>query len=85
VWANQIILPNGPQYMPPGPVSQDPGRDEDPRLVPPWPEWMDDPTYLALRADDEDPADGGLDLDGTLRTRRRGTWIPRSWPPRRSG
>src|SRR5260370_39838696 len=47
--------------MPSGPVSQDPGRDEDPRPVPPWPEWMDDPAYLALRAGDEDPRD--LDLD----------------------
>jgi hypothetical protein len=47
--------------MPSGPVSPDPGRDEDPRLVPAWPEWMDDPAYLALRAGDEDP--GELDLD----------------------
>ena len=47
--------------MPPGPVPQDPGRDEDPRPVPSWPEWMDDPAYLALRAGDEDPGD--LDLD----------------------
>ena len=47
--------------MPPGPVSPDPGRDEDPRVVPPWPEWMDDPAYLGLRAGDEDPGD--LDLD----------------------
>ena len=38
--------------MPSGPVSQDPGRDEDPRLVPPWPDWMDDPAYLAARAED---------------------------------
>jgi hypothetical protein len=29
--------------------------------VPSWPEWMDDPAYLALRAGDEDPGD--LDLD----------------------
>ena len=36
--------------MPSGPVPQDPGRDEDPRPVPAWPEWMDDPAYLALRA-----------------------------------
>ena len=48
--------------MPSGPVPQDPGRDEDPRLVPPWPEWMDDPAYLAARAGDEDSG-GGLDLD----------------------
>src|SRR5260370_17684622 len=47
--------------MPPGPVSQHPGRDEHPRPVPPWPEWMDDPAYLALRAAGEDPGD--LDLD----------------------
>ena len=48
--------------MPSGPVSQDPGRDEDPRLARPWPEWMDDPAYLALRAGDEDPGDPGLGL-----------------------
>ena len=48
--------------MPPGPIPPDPGRDEDPRPVPPWPDWMDDPAYLALRAGDEDPG-GGLDLD----------------------
>ena len=47
--------------MPPGPAFQDPGRDEDPRPVPLWPDWMDDPAYLALRAADEDPGD--LDLD----------------------
>ena len=38
------------------PVPQDPGRD-DPRLVPSWPDWMDDPAYLAARAEDEDPGD----------------------------
>jgi hypothetical protein len=43
-----------------GPVSQDPGRDEDPRLVPSWPAWMDDPAYLASRASDEDPGDPDL-------------------------
>ena len=26
-----------------------------------WPDWMDDPAYLALRAGDEDPGDLGLD------------------------
>ncbi|HME65480.1 MAG TPA: hypothetical protein VKG61_11375, partial [Streptosporangiaceae bacterium] len=25
--------------------------------MPPWPDWMDDPAYLALRAADEDPGD----------------------------
>ncbi|HEV2260276.1 MAG TPA: hypothetical protein VGS06_44790, partial [Streptosporangiaceae bacterium] len=49
--------------MPSGPVSPDPGRDEDPRPVPPWPDWMDDPAYLALRAADEDPGGLGLDED----------------------
>ena len=43
-----------------GPVSPDPGRDEDPRRVPSWPAWMDDPAYLAARAADADPGD--LDL-----------------------
>ena len=43
-----------------GPVSQDPGRDEDPPGAS-WPDWMDDPAYLAMRAGDEDPGD--LDLD----------------------
>jgi hypothetical protein len=47
--------------MSPGSVPQDPGRDEDPRPVPAWPEWMDDPAYLTLRAADESP--GGPDLD----------------------
>src|SRR5271170_2190594 len=48
--------------MPSGPVSPDPGRDEDPRPVPPWPDWMDDPAYLAARPEDEDPGDPDLDL-----------------------
>src|SRR4029077_11115889 len=47
--------------MPSGPAFQDPGRDEDPRPVPTWPEWMDDPAYLATRAGDEDPGDPDLD------------------------
>src|SRR5271168_4592211 len=46
--------------MAPGPVPQDPGRDEDPRPVPPWPDWMDDPAYLAARPADEDPGDRDL-------------------------
>jgi hypothetical protein len=46
-----------------GPVSQDPGRDEDPRPAPPWPQWMDDPTYLAVRAVDDDPGDLDADPD----------------------
>ncbi len=44
------------------PVPPDPGRDEGPRRVPSWPEWMDDPAYLSARAADEDPGD--LDLAG---------------------
>ena len=43
--------------MPETPALPDPGRDEDPRPVPPWPDWMDDPAYLALRAADEDPGE----------------------------
>src|SRR5580658_7217099 len=46
-----------------GPVPRDPGRDQDPRRVPSWPDWMDDPAYLAARADDEDPDDLDLDED----------------------
>ena len=46
--------------MPQGPVPQDPGRDDNPDRVPPWPDWMDDPAYLAMRAENEDP--GELDL-----------------------
>ena len=46
--------------MPQGPVPQDPGRDDNPDRVPPWPDWMDDPAYLAMRAENEDPGD--LDL-----------------------
>ncbi|HEV2252412.1 MAG TPA: hypothetical protein VGS06_04395, partial [Streptosporangiaceae bacterium] len=49
--------------MPSGPVSRDPGRDEDPRPAAGWPQWMDDPAYLALRAADEDPGDPDLDAD----------------------
>ncbi len=45
------------------PVPQDPGRDEDPLRVPSWPDWMDDPAYLAARAEDEDPGELDLDLD----------------------
>ena len=39
------------------PVPQDPGRDGGPPRVPSWPDWMDDPAYLASRAEDEDPGD----------------------------
>ena len=46
--------------MPQGPVPQDHGRDDNPDRVPPWPDWMDDPAYLGMRAEDEDPGD--LDL-----------------------
>jgi hypothetical protein len=85
----KIIHPNGPWYMPPEPVPPDAGRDEDPRPVPPWPDWMDDPAYLALRAGDEDPGDLGLDdpdddpppdvAPGELATEAGGS------PPRRPG
>ena len=61
--SHKIIHPNGPWYMPPGPVPPDPGRDEDPRPAPPWPDWMDDPAYLAGRPGDEDPGDLGLGED----------------------
>ena len=40
------------------PVPPDPGDNNSPRPVPPWPAWMDDPAYLAARPDDAD-----LDLD----------------------
>ncbi len=46
-----------------GPVPRDPGRDQDPRRVPSWPDWMDDPAYLTARADYEDPGDLDLDED----------------------
>ena len=36
------------------PASPGHGRDDGPAEVASWPEWMDDPAYLALRADDED-------------------------------
>jgi uncharacterized protein DUF222 len=52
--------------MPPGPVSQHPGRDEDPRPAAAWPEWMDDPAYLAARDSDpdlDDEPDDALPLD----------------------
>ena len=44
------------------PEPPDPGENDRPRPVSAWPEWMDDPAYLALRVGDEDPG-GGLDLD----------------------
>jgi hypothetical protein len=40
--------------MPEAPAFPDPGGDDDSRPVPPWPDWMDDPAYLALRAEDDD-------------------------------
>jgi hypothetical protein len=40
------------------PVPPDPGDNDSPGPVPPWPAWMDDPAYLAGRPGDEDP--GGL-------------------------
>jgi hypothetical protein len=39
------------------PVPQDPGRDDDPSRVSSWPDWIDDPAYLAARAADEDLGD----------------------------
>ncbi len=47
--------------MPPEPVPQQPGRDEDPRPAPGWPDWMDDPAYLALRVAGEDLDDPDLE------------------------
>src|SRR5580692_5577064 len=47
--------------MPQEPAPPDPGREGDPSRVPSWPEWMDDPAYLALRAVDEDPGDPDQD------------------------
>ena len=46
-----------------GPVPQDPGRDGSPQRVPSWPAWMDDPAYLASRAEDEDPGDPDEHVD----------------------
>jgi hypothetical protein len=59
----KIIHQNGSWFMSETPVPQDPGREEDPRLVPSWPGWMDDPAYLASRAEDEDPGDLDQDPD----------------------
>src|SRR5580693_9817548 len=49
--------------MPQRPAPQNPGRDDNPDRVPLWPDWMDDPAYLAIRAADEDPGDPDLDED----------------------
>ena len=46
--------------MPQDRIPQTPGGTRTPPGSP-WPDWMDDPAYLALRAADEDPGD--LDLD----------------------
>jgi hypothetical protein len=54
---HRIIHSNGPWYMPQEPVPPDPGRDGDPSRVPSWPEWIDDPAYLAMWAVDDDPGD----------------------------
>jgi hypothetical protein len=43
--------------MPQTPAPRDPRRDEDPRWAPSWPDWMDDPAYLAARAEDDYPGD----------------------------
>ena len=49
--------------MPSEPVPQQPRRDKHPRSAAAWPDWMDDPAYLALRAADEDLDDPDLDQD----------------------
>src|SRR5579871_6466258 len=61
--SHKIFPPNGPSYMSSGPVSQHSGRDGGPRPAGGWPEWMDDPAYLALRAAGEDLDDPDLDED----------------------
>ena len=63
IFDRKIIPPNGSWFMSERPVPQDPGRDEDPCRVPSWPDWMDDPAYLAARAEDEDPGDLDPDVD----------------------
>jgi hypothetical protein len=63
IFDRKIIPPNGSWLMHQEPVPQDPGRDGDPPRVPSWPDWMDDPAYLAARAEDEDPGDLDLDED----------------------
>ncbi len=49
--------------MPPQPIPQQPGRDKNPRPAASWPDWMDDPAYLALRAAGEDLDDPDRDED----------------------
>jgi hypothetical protein len=44
--------------MPQTPALPDPRRDEDPRSASSWPDWMDDPAYLAMRSMEEDPGEG---------------------------
>jgi Domain of unknown function (DUF222) len=46
------------------PVPPDPGENDRPGPVPPWPDWMDDPAYLALRAADEDSGDPDVEDPG---------------------
>jgi hypothetical protein len=58
------------------PAPSDPGRDENPQPIPSWPEWMDDPAYLASRAEDEDPGD--LEYEDPGCSPPRG-WMTRSW------
>jgi hypothetical protein len=61
------------------PAPSDPGRDDDPSRVPSWPDWMDDPAYLASRAEDEDPGDLDEYEDRTMP--RRPAWMTRRWTP----
>ena len=49
--------------MPSEPVPRQPGRDKNPRSAAAWPDWMDDPAYLAPRAADEDVDEPHLDQD----------------------
>ena len=44
--------------MPQAPALPDPRRDEDPRPASSWPDWMDDPAYLAMRSIEEEPGEG---------------------------
>jgi hypothetical protein len=50
----KLIHLNGSCFMLETPASPAPGRDNYPGRMASWPEWMDDPAYLAARAEDED-------------------------------
>ena len=73
----KIICPNGSWLMSEAPVPQDPGREDDlPGAE--WPEWMDEPGYLAAQCED-DPGDGEPEEYEDPDNAPPPGWMMRSW------